>query len=81
MLKTFHIDSLNNQNSQLNIAECNDNTQIILSINAGEQTAEIVLDYDAFDDLCGLKYTLDLVESEQKSTQSESTEITLSKVA
>jgi len=78
MRRTFHIDSSNNQSSTLNIAECNNNKQVILSINEGDKTAEIVLNYEAFEDLCGLKYSLDLVEAEQEP---ESTELTLHEAA
>jgi len=77
MLRTFHINSSNNQRSQLNIAECSNNKLITLSINQGEQTAEIALDYNAFEDLCGLRYSLDLIESEQEVVTTESTELTL----
>ncbi|MCF6251216.1 MAG: hypothetical protein L3J75_08110 [Methylococcaceae bacterium] len=81
MLRTYHISSSNNQTNTLNIAERHDNTQVTLSINEGEQTAKIVLDYEAFENLCGLKYSLDLVEAEQNTVEPESTENPLRKVA
>ena len=81
MLRTFHINSAINQNSTLNISECNNNKEVTLSIKDGEQTAEIVLDYEAFEDLCGLKYSLDLVESDKETIEAESAEITLCEAA
>jgi len=81
MLRTFHINSANKQNSILNISECTHKTQVTLSIHQGEQTAEIVLDYKAFEDLCGLKYSLDLVESDKETIEAESAEITLCEAA
>ena len=77
MLRTFHIDSSNNEPSRLNIAECNNNHHVTLSINQGDKTAEIVLDYDAFEDLCGLRYSLDLVETDKETVEPESNELAL----
>jgi len=77
MRRTFHINSFNNESNMLNIAECINNTLIKLSINNGDQTAEIVLDYNAFEDLCGLRYSLDLVEAVEETVDSESIDIAL----
>jgi len=74
MRRTFHIDSSANETSKLNIAECHNNTHVVLSINNNDQTAEIVLDLNAFEELCGLKYSLDLVESEQNPVAAKPTE-------
>jgi len=75
MRRTFHIDSSSNETSRLNIAECHNNTHVVLSINNNDQTAEIVLDLNAFEDLCALKYSLDLVEAEQNTVAAKSTEL------
>lgn len=53
MRRTFHLDCLN---GKLNVSECTDDTQVKLSINE----TEITLDFDAFNELCALKYTLNL---------------------
>ena len=53
MKRTFHLDCFN---GKLNVSECADDTQVKLSIN----DAEVLLDFDAFNELCSLKYTLNL---------------------
>ena len=77
MLKTYHLDTSNDNSNQLNIAECSDNHYIILSITDKENdhSTAITLDYDQFNDLCGLRYSLDLVE--QEANEPESTELAL----
>ena len=53
MKRTFHLDCFN---GKLNVSECADDTQVKLSIN----DAEVILDFDSFNELCSLKYTLNL---------------------
>jgi len=75
MLRTFHLDTSNEHSSRLNVAECSNNHYIVLSITDGEQSTAITLDYDQFNDLCGLRYSLDLVE--QEADEIESTALAL----
>jgi hypothetical protein len=53
MKRSFHLDCLN---GKLDVTECSDDTQVKLSLN----DSEVLLDFDAFNELCSLKYTLNL---------------------
>lgn len=55
MRRSFHLEGIN---GKLDVSECSDPTQIKLCIN----DAEVLLDYDAFNELCGLRYTLNLTQ-------------------
>ncbi len=57
MRRTFHFDC---PNGQLNVSECPNDNHITLSI----KDAEVTLDFDTFNELCGLKYTLNLLRSD-----------------
>ena len=53
MRRTFHLDC---PNGKLNISESVDGSEIKLSIN----DTEVSLDFESFNELCSLKYTLNL---------------------
>ena len=69
MLRTFHIDSIDESQARLDIAECHNNAQITLSIHQGEQSQTITMNHDSFSELCNLKYSLDLQEEEQPNQE------------
>ena len=70
MLRTFHIDKAENSDCQLNISECSNHETIVLSITQDDKKLAIPLDYHQFNDLCGLKYSLELIEKEEPETTS-----------
>jgi len=71
MLKTYHINGTHNASERLNIAECDHNEHVILSIEQGEQRLAMTLNYQQYQDLCSLRYSLDLVEVEIPTPESK----------
>jgi len=76
MLRTFHIAGSNNnathqgtEDGQLNISECHNGKKVIIGIDTGDKYAQIALNYQQFEDLCGLRYTLELSEDEPEQQQ------------
>jgi len=82
MLRTFHVTNSNNNpthsteaikqqqadHRQLNVSECHNGSQVIIGIDTGEHYAQIALNYQQFQQLCDLRYTIELTEQEE-STQ------------
>jgi len=81
MLRTFHITGSNNkathqgaEDAQLNISECNNGEKVMIGIDTGEQYTQIALNYQQFEELCGLRCTLELSElkpEEQDTVESK----------
>jgi len=72
MLRTFHLNNPNQQGAevnQLNVSECLNGKKVIIGIADGEKYAEIDLNYQQFEELCSLRYTLELSEDEPEQQQ------------
>jgi len=80
MLRTYHINNPTQQGTeanQLNVSECVNGKKVIIGIADGERYAEMVLNYQQFEDLCSLRYTLELSEDEPEQQLIETDQHTL----
>jgi len=67
MLRTFHIQNLTQQGvevKQLNVSEFLNGKKVIIGIADGDRYAEMELNHQQFQELCDLRYTVDLTDVE-----------------
>jgi len=71
MLRTFHIThpTSNEAQGQLNVSECLNGRNVILGIAQDDRYAEIALTYHELQELCDLRYTLNITEIEPEQQE------------